>query len=70
MLQNIDHKNNNHWNTCKDYKITLNPDESLGKKATMHQETTMLAGTRVVIKMLGHQYWWLASCYDLEIGHF
>ena len=23
-----------------------------------------------LIKVSGHQYWWLASGYDLEIGHF
>ena len=28
------------------------------------------AGTRVVIKVLGHQYRWLAGGYDLQIGHF
>ena len=32
--------------------------------------TVHLAGTRAVIKVLGHQYWWLAGGYDLEIGHF
>ena len=26
-------------------------------------------GTRVIIKVLGHQYWWLADVYDLEIRH-
>ena len=29
-----------------------------------------LAGTQAIIKVLGHQYWWLAGGYDLEIGHF
>ena len=24
----------------------------------------------VIIKVLGHQYWWLAGAYDLEIEHF
>ena len=28
-----------------------------------------LAGTRAIIKGSGHQYWWLAGGYDLEIGH-
>ena len=28
-----------------------------------------LAGARVIIKVLGHQHWWLAGGYDLEIGH-
>ena len=41
---------------------------TLHKKATIHQVT--IAGTRVIIKMSGHQYWWLAGGYDLEIGHF
>ena len=29
-----------------------------------------LAGVRVIIKVSGHQYLWLAGGYDLEIGHF
>ena len=29
-----------------------------------------LAGTRAIISVSGHQYWWLAGGYDLEIGHF
>ena len=29
-----------------------------------------LTDTRAIIKVLGHQYQWLASGYDLEIGHF
>ena len=28
------------------------------------------AGTRVMIKVPGHQHQWLAGGYDLEIGHF
>ena len=32
----------------------------LGKKAL---------GVRAIIKMSGHQHWWLAGGYDLEIGH-
>ena len=60
--------------------------ESLSKKANMHQLTTMLstsknvffpgrnhllaAGARVIIKVKGHQHWWLAGGYDLEIGQF
>ena len=24
----------------------------------------------MIIKVKGHQYWWLAGGYDLEIGHF
>ena len=27
-------------------------------------------GARVIIKVFGHQYWWLTGGYDLEIGHF
>ena len=30
----------------------------------------MLAGARAIIKVLGHQYWWLAGGYDLDIQHF
>ena len=29
-----------------------------------------LTGTRPIIKVLGHQHWWLAGGYNLEIGHF
>ena len=29
-----------------------------------------LAGARTIIKVSGHQYWWLAGGYDLEIGQF
>ena len=29
-----------------------------------------LAGVRTIIKVLGHQDWWLAGGYDLEMGHF
>ena len=47
-------------------------------KSHILQVTSMLAaskivlflGTRVIIKVSGHQYWWLAGGYDLEIGHF
>ena len=28
-----------------------------------------LAGARVIIKVSGHQHWWLAGGYDPEIGH-
>ena len=27
------------------------------------------AGARVIIKVKSHQYRWLVSCYDIEIGH-
>ena len=56
------------------------PTVSLHKKAAIHQVTTMLAasknvifpgaGARVITKVSGHQYWWLADGYDLEIRHF
>ena len=29
-----------------------------------------LAGSWAMIKVSGHQYWWLAGGYDLEIGLF
>ena len=29
-----------------------------------------LAGAQVIIKVSGHQYWWLAGGYNLQIGHF
>ena len=28
------------------------------------------SGARVIVKVSGHQYWWLAGGYDREIGHF
>ena len=50
---------------------------TLCKKATIHQVTPMLATSKYVlspgwriINVSGHQYWWLAGGYDLEIGHF
>ena len=33
-------------------------------------DPSVLAGARVIIKVSGHQYWWLVGAYDLEIGHF
>ena len=30
----------------------------------------IITGAWVIIKVLGHQHWWLAGDYDLEIGHF
>ena len=48
----------------------------LSNKATIHQLTTILATFKnvtsawVIFKVSGHQYWWLAGGYDLEIGHF
>ena len=32
--------------------------------------TSADAGTRAIITVSGHHYWWLADGYDLEIGHF
>ena len=38
---------------------------------TTSTDDPSLTGTRVMMKVLGHQqYWWLAGGYDLEIGHF
>ena len=28
------------------------------------------AGALAIIEVSGHQHWWLAGGYDLEIGHF
>ena len=48
---------------------------TLDKEATIHQETTTgtddpsLAGAQAIIKVLDHQYRWLAAGDDLEIGH-
>ena len=35
-----------------------------------HLLTTGTDDPRAIIKVSGHQYQWLASGYDLEIGHF
>ena len=38
---------------------------------TTSSDGPSLAGTRAIIKVSGHQYWWLAGGYDaLEIRHF
>ena len=37
---------------------------------TTSTDDPSLAGTRAIIKVLGHQYRWLAGGYDLEILHF
>ena len=29
-----------------------------------------ITGAWAIIKVSGHQHWWLAGGYDLEIGHF
>ena len=39
------------------------------KSVRLHANTS-LAGAWVIIKVSGHQYWWLADGYNLEIGHF
>ena len=36
---------------------------------TTSTDDPSLAGARVIIKVLGHQYRWLAAGYDLEMGH-
>ena len=37
---------------------------------TTGADVPSLAGTRVIIKVSGHQHQRLAGGYDLEIGHF
>ena len=37
---------------------------------TTDTDNPSLAGVQEIIKVLGHQYWWLAGAYDLAIGHF
>ena len=37
---------------------------------TTDTDDPSVTGTRVITKVLGHQYWWLAGGHDLEIGHF
>ena len=36
---------------------------------TLHFTFTV-ADAHAIIKVLDHQYWWLAGGYELEIGHF
>ena len=36
---------------------------------TSGTDNPSLVGTRVIIKVSGHQYQWLAGGYDLEIGY-
>ena len=36
---------------------------------TTGTDVSSLAGARVIIEVLSHQYWWLAGGYDLEIGY-
>ena len=37
---------------------------------TQHLDFRPSANEGDIIKVKGHQYWWLADSYDLEIGHF
>ena len=37
---------------------------------TTSTDDPSLSGVQVIIKVLGHQYCWLAGGYDLEIWHF
>ena len=37
---------------------------------TGRDDHSLRAPVRVIIKVKGHQYLWLAGGYDLEIGHF
>ena len=36
---------------------------------TTSTDDPSLAGTRAIIKMSGHQHWWLAGGYNLEIEY-
>ena len=29
-----------------------------------------LAGIQAIVRVAGHQYWWSAGGYDMELGHF
>ena len=49
------------WST-----VTQNFGGTLCQKVIIHQVTR----ARVIIEVSGHQYQWLASGYDLEIGYF
>ena len=37
---------------------------------TIGTDDPSLTGAWATIKVSGHQYWWLAGGYDLEIQHF
>ena len=70
---------------CRDASAYVVRGNTLLKKATIHQVTTMLATSKnvqfpghnllttsvwLIAKVSGHQYQWLAGGYDLEVGHF
>ena len=48
------------------YKVTTMQSYML----TTGTDDPSLASARAIIKVLGHQYQWLAGGYDLEIGQF
>ena len=48
-------------------KNVLFPDHS--HLLTTSTDDPSLAGAWAIIKVLGHQYQWLAGGYDLELGH-
>ena len=37
---------------------------------TTSADDPSLAGAQAIIKVSGHQLWWLAGGYELEIGQF
>ena len=50
-----------------DIEMPANID--MGKKHCTVQKLQK-AGAQTIIKVSGHQYRWLAACYDLEKEHF
>ena len=49
------------------YKNALFPGQN--HLLTIGTDDPSLVGSQVIIKVSDHQYWWLAGCYDLELGH-
>ena len=74
------HDNTLHKNTIHQVLVTtmLATSKTVLFPGHNHLQTTRtddpliitLAGTQAIIKVKGHQYWWLAGGYDLEISHF
>ena len=53
------------------YKYVLFPGHNHLLTTSADESTLVIAraSVRVIIKVKGHQYWWLAGGYNLKIGH-
>ena len=50
------------------HQVTIMLFPGHNRQLTTGSDDLSLAGTRVIIKVSGHQYQWLAGGYDLEIA--